>query len=188
MSDTRIAAWVDAFTVQLEVLAEGYENPLLKHAVADGLKAVESAHGKGSKVAQNQMAINQRFATHEYEQWRAARGGWKALGSKLVSLGWGPFDMAIERDPFGRKDRFLLAHDTDRLAKPLPLDKPEALLVAAFLSFVNETAKNDTFDPRDEMKTRLAGMGVTKENFPFHAERLGVSDPWADERNAPEGT
>lgn len=180
-----IRLWVDAFTVQLDVLAEGFENPTLVRSVMDGAKEIVAAHGAGSPVAANQASVMDRFRRHDYEQWRVVREAWRVLGAKLVAHGWSPFDMAMERDPFGKKHHAILVHETDALAKPLPLGTQEAMLVEAFLRFVAETAQNDTFDPRVEIKARLEKQGITKDNFHLHAGRLLISDPWAEERGTP---
>lgn len=175
-------AWADAFTLQQEAAAEAKANPQLRAAVQDALKQAESAlkeattdeaRKEARRAVDNQKQVLQAL-TFDGEAFRAGMLSWKVVRADLAHIDW---DMTKEiqgESLPGDKVKFWQAGSLVHAE----WTGAEARVAMLFFSFVRQ---HQAADPMEYTRRMLAEQGITKDNFHLHADKLAISNPWAEQ-------
>jgi hypothetical protein len=173
--------WVDAYTMQLEGVAEAIASPKVRKAAADALRQAEAALAvevDADKVAQlrsviaNQKQVLLEIGTFNVEAYRDLMAHWRSVRDQILRQGW---DLTLDLD-FERDDATGFVNVKQGRGRPQPFMAAEAQVALAFINFVN--ANQEKFDPLSYTKEILKRHGINAANFADHADRLCITNPW----------
>jgi hypothetical protein len=179
--------WVDAYTMQLEGIAEAIASPKVRGAAADALRqaqaalAVEVNEEKAEQlrsVIANQQQVLMEIGTFNVEAYRDLMARWRSVREQILRQGW---DLTQDLD-FERDDATGFVNICQGRGKPQPFMAAEAQVALAFINFVN--TNQEKFDPLSYTKKILLAQGINADNFDDHADRLCITNPWAPSKPA----
>lgn len=173
--------WVDAYTMQLEGIAEAIASPRVRAAAADALRQAESAlkvEANEEKADQlrsviaNQKQVLMEIGSFNVEAYRDLMAHWRSVRDQILRQGW---DLTLDLD-FERDDATGFVNVKQGRGRPQPFMAAEAQVALAFINFVN--ANQEKFDPLSYTKKILERQGINAANFADHADRLCITNPW----------
>jgi hypothetical protein len=181
--------WVDAYTMQLEAIAEIMANPQTRKSVEDAVKKAEAdlaANTDPTKDEQlmslvaNQKQILFEMGTFNLEAYRDLMSRWRSVRDQILMAGW---DLNVDLD-FDPVEALGIVNVSQGGGKPKPFMAAEAQVMLAFIQFVSN--KQDSISPQEHAKQMLLKQGINADNFHEHQDRLGISNPWGDSTPKPK--
>jgi hypothetical protein len=174
--------WVDAYTMQLEAMAEAIASPKVRKSAEDALKriqadlAIETDPNKAADLRaalQNQQKILLDIGTFDLDGYRSTMAAWRRVRDQIISAGW---DLTLEIH-FEPDNAAGIVYAYPEGGKKQPFMAGEAQAALCFIQFV--AANQERFDPLSYTKQMLTRQGITADNFDDHRDRLCVDNPWA---------
>lgn len=182
--------WVDAYTMQLEAMAEAIASPKVRKSAEDALKriqadlAIETDPNKAADLRaalQNQQKILLDIGTFDLEGYRSTMAAWRRARDQILSAGW---DLTQEihfevsyASATRERSSVQIINIFPEGGKKQPFMAGEGQAVLCFIQFV--AANQERFDPLSYTKQMLTRQGITADNFDDHRDRLCVDNPWA---------
>lgn len=180
--------WVDAYSMQLEAVAEIMADVKTRRNVEQAIKKAEADLNANTDPAQeqqlravvaNQKQILLEMGLFNIEAYRELMTRWRFVRDQVLASGW---DLSQELH-FDVDEALGVAQVSQGTLKPRPFMAGEVQVILAFLTFV--TNNQNRLDPLEYTKQILQKQGITAENFAEHAEHLCIRNPWAPDAPPP---
>lgn len=177
-------AWCDAYTAQINAIADARNDPRLKRQVKDALTNAKSEVARTDtnqdhEILRNQRAIAQgmQFSLEEHKELIRI---WMQVRTEFMATGWDlNEEISYQLDPKTKKHLLVWQGAPGPVNVPPPKDAlrftlAQGGLAVKFLKFIGENSMS--FDPVEYTKQTLAKQGINEHNF--DQANLDIVNPW----------